>query len=838
VPADVLPPDEFALRLYLLGRLSGPDAEAVERFLESDPDVGRTLSALAEEDTFTSALRGLAEGEPVAPEVEATMTALERLVPFDPSRTEALPTSDDSLSFLAPPDRPGDLGQLGGYRVVSVLGAGGMGTVLEAEDPRLGRRVALKVMRPQLATALGTARFLREARAASAVEHDHIVPVFHVGEENGVLFLVMPLLKGESLDARLKREGRLPAAEVARVGREMAAGLAAAHAAGLVHRDIKPANVWLEAPAGRVKLLDFGLARGADATVTQPGTILGTPAYMAPEQARGNPVDPRADLFSLGAVLYRCATGRAPFTGTDTFSVLTSLAVDTPPAPRTLNPDLPPGVAGVIVQLLQKDPTRRPASAVEVARLLGEPPAEVRPRRARWWIAAALATAAALAIAAYTIEFGTKYGTFVVEVAEDHEVAARFKDGSLQLLDADGKVKYTLTAGRMRQDVAPGTYRVQVVGADGLHVETETFEIKKGDQVAVRVTLKPKAVAKVEPKAEPGAEPKKAPPKGAPKKVGPGPKAGEVYRPDDAMQFPGHTVTIRGKVARVRQTNQGKHLFLDFEGPDRLQTLKVLVFADELDAHFERPPQKPVGSFIGRYVGQWIQVTGEVTVRKLDAYVRPASKGPFKFVPALPDDRPLDPAWAEAVGGLAGEAQLKALVEELKKRNPGYDGAVKERLADGAVVGLEFWSPELFDLRPLSVLDQLAHLSVVPRGAAGKLIDLRPLTGLPLTSLSLAGNRRVSDLAPIRELRLEELNLSATDVKDLSPLTGMKTPDGQFTLKRLHLPQPETDLTPIAALPLTDLTGVFNPTQARAALKVFPKLKTIDGKPVAEFDKK
>ena len=170
-------------------------------------------------------------------------------------------------------DRPRDGSRgaperVGGYRVLGVLGEGGMGRVYLAEDPLLNRRIALKVLRPDAASRPdAAARFLREARAAAAVQHDHVVPIYQVGEDGGAPFLAMPLLAGESLEARLRREGPLPPAEVIRVGREAAEGLAAAHAAGLVHRDVKPANLWLEAPSGRIKVLDFGLARslaGAD----------------------------------------------------------------------------------------------------------------------------------------------------------------------------------------------------------------------------------------------------------------------------------------------------------------------------------------------------------------------------------------------------------------------------------------------------------------------------------------------------------------------------------------------------------------------------------------------
>ena len=205
-------------------------------------------------------------------------------------------------------------------------------------------------------------RFLREARIAASVEHDHVVVIHQVGEERGVPFLAMPLLHGESLDERLNREGRLPIGEVLRIGREAALGLAAAHERGLVHRDVKPANLWLEEGTGRVKVLDFGLARAAKAGVqlTQQGAIVGTPAYMAPEQASGEAVDARSDLFGLGCVLYRMATGEPPFQGKDAVSTVMSVARDNPAPPSTVNPEVPPGAVGLYPEAAVEGP-RRPA---------------------------------------------------------------------------------------------------------------------------------------------------------------------------------------------------------------------------------------------------------------------------------------------------------------------------------------------------------------------------------------------------------------------------------------------------------------------------------------------
>jgi hypothetical protein len=247
-----------------------------------------------------------------------------------------------------------------------------MGAVLLADDPALGRRVAVKVMLAhRAADPAARDRFLREARAAAAVRHDHVVPIFHVGESDGTPFLVMPLLEGESLEARLRR-GPLSPDEVARVGREAALGLSAAHAKGLVHRDVKPANLWLEAPNGRVLVLDFGLARSADASdgVTRAGSVLGTAAYMAPEQADGLPVDARADLFSLGATLYQAATGACPFQRPTLTAMLRAVCDHQPPPPHEVNPAVPAALSDLVMRLLAKRPADRPPSAAAVAEVL------------------------------------------------------------------------------------------------------------------------------------------------------------------------------------------------------------------------------------------------------------------------------------------------------------------------------------------------------------------------------------------------------------------------------------------------------------------------------------
>jgi eukaryotic-like serine/threonine-protein kinase len=290
--------------------------------------------------------------------------------PLDPTQSRA-----KSEPNFAAPAHAGEVGQLGRYRVLQKLGAGGMGAVYLGYDAALERKVALKVMLPQFATDRGAReRFLREAKAAAKVHSDHVVTIHDVGEERGVPFIAMEYLLGAPLDQFLKTKGNLALAQALRVVRETAIGLSAAHALGMVHRDIKPGNIWLEAPKGRVKILDFGLARPAndDAHITGSGAVLGTPAYMSPEQGRGLKVDHRTDLFSLGVVLYRLTTGKMPFTGDGAMAVLTSLAVDTPIAPRQLNPELPESVEAVINKLLAKSPAERFQTAKEVIEALVE----------------------------------------------------------------------------------------------------------------------------------------------------------------------------------------------------------------------------------------------------------------------------------------------------------------------------------------------------------------------------------------------------------------------------------------------------------------------------------
>ena len=277
------------------------------------------------------------------------------------------------LDLLAPTDDPEMLGRLGEYEISGVIGIGGMGAVLKGFDRSLRRVVAIKVMAPHLAgSGPARARFQREARAAAAITHDTVIDIYGVAEANGLPYLVMPYAKGPSLQKRIDNEGPLGVTEVVRIARQTAAGLAAAHEQGLVHRDIKPANILLiHDGIDRLCITDFGVARAIDdASMTNTGLIAGTPQYMSPEQARGEPVDQRSDLFSLGSVLYTACTGRPPFRSESAYGILRRIT-DTEPRPiREINPQVPEWLCRIVARLMAKHPADRFENAQEVVDLM------------------------------------------------------------------------------------------------------------------------------------------------------------------------------------------------------------------------------------------------------------------------------------------------------------------------------------------------------------------------------------------------------------------------------------------------------------------------------------
>ncbi len=287
-----------------------------------------------------------------------------RLLPDEPpAPVPAVAAS--SLDSLKAGDR------LDKYIILDVLGRGGMGIVFKAHDTLLERTVAIKVLGPLLAgSPVARKRFIREGQTAAAVKHEHIVTIFDVeGQETP--YLVLEYVEGTSLEDLLLRSAPLPIDDVIRIGTQVAKGLAAAHRKGLVHRDIKPANILIEKNTGRVCITDFGLARAVDdMSLSRQGEVCGTPHYMAPEQVAGGAVDHRADLFSLGSVLYYMCTGELPFTANNSMAVLHRVLEETPRSVATCNRAVPAWLVQLIESLHAKDPERRIQSADKVAEVL------------------------------------------------------------------------------------------------------------------------------------------------------------------------------------------------------------------------------------------------------------------------------------------------------------------------------------------------------------------------------------------------------------------------------------------------------------------------------------
>lgn len=327
--------------------------------------------------------------------------------------------------YLGPTDNPDMLGRLGSYEVCGLVGRGSTGVVVKALEPRLNRYVAIKVLSPSFSSnGPARTRFEREARSVAAVSHEHVVPIYAVDEYRGLPFIVMQYIPGGSLLQRIESRGPLDTIEVVRLGMQVAKGLAAAHEQGIVHRDVKPANVMLETKVDRAMVSDFGLARVADeAAMTRSGVIAGTPQYMSPEQAKGEAIDQRSDLFSLGSVMYHAATGRAPFRAETVFGVIQRVCTNEPRSIREINPRIEPWLEGFIQKLHAKDRADRFATAEDVAELLSrelaylqgptvspipQRPWFVRPKKkktarsggAKSWLSAAVVLAALASVAA------------------------------------------------------------------------------------------------------------------------------------------------------------------------------------------------------------------------------------------------------------------------------------------------------------------------------------------------------------------------------------------------------------------------------------------------------
>lgn len=630
------------------------------------------------------------------------------------------------LSFLAPSSEAGSLGRLDHYEVLEVVGRGGTGVVLRAHDTKLLRVVALKVLAAPLA-ASGTARqrFVREARAAAAVRNDHIVAIHAVCDDGPVPYLVMEFIDGCSLESLIRQNGPLEVKEVLRIGIQIVDGLAAAHRQGLIHRDIKPANILLENGVQRVKLTDFGLARAADdASLTQSGLIAGTPLYMAPEQASGESIDARADLFSLGSVLYAMCTGRPAFRAANTVAVIRRVCDDTPRPIREVNPEIPDALCRVIEQLHAKKPSDRPATAQGVAESLTS-------------LLASMQGLSTVAIPKYTIPASSP----------SRRVTRPWRWAAAAMI-------------------------LLAVGL-GMSEATGVTDVRG---TVIRL-FSPEGTLVV-----------------------------EVDDPNVSVVVDGADVVITGAGAKEIRLQPGQY--------------KVEASKD------------------GKLVRQEL-----VTVaRNGRQVVRISMEGE-----SLTDAE----RWERSVAQLPAEQQVEALVQRLKELNPAFDGTVTPVIVNGVVKQLSFLTDNVTDISPVRVLRKLDALDC--RGTperGGKLANLSPLRGLPLSVLHIEDNP-VSDLSPLRGMPLRELGVFRTRVEDLTPLRGMSlkslgvggtavadlSPLRGMALTHLYCDGvPVSDLSPLRGMPLEVLYIPLTRVSDLSALRGMALLEaSFDGAPVADL---
>lgn len=526
--------DSDRIELFLRGTLSSSETEILELHLTECKSCARQIELAAEQGvSWQEAQCLLAADEYDSPQHISAISSLlsDEHAPMTKYQTADV-LSREIRGWLDPTDDPHSMGRFAGYEIVGIVGHGGMGIVLKGFEASLNRYVAIKILAPRLATN-GSARkrFAREAQAAAAVRHDNVIAIHRVDEWHGLPFLVMPYAGGISLQKRIDSDGPLSIEQTLRVGVQIASGLAAAHAQGLIHRDIKPANILLEQGVERVTITDFGLARAADdVSVTRTGVIAGTPQYMSPEQAEAKQLDARSDLFSLGSVLYAMATGRPPFRGSGSFEVLNHIVNESARSMREIESSVPEWFENTVNRLHSKSPNDRPASACEVAELLQgclahvqQPtttpmPAGVQAlaahahasannvtlisrlnaglQQTKFIAAAAFAFSLIFAGVLIVLEFNK--GTLTIE-SEVDDVPIRIMQG-VELVE-----KLTLTRSGETFRIAAGNYIVEIDGqTDGITVEdgivslqrrgTETVRIVySGDRVHGSATLAPGA---------------------------------------------------------------------------------------------------------------------------------------------------------------------------------------------------------------------------------------------------------------------------------------------------------------------------------------------------------
>ena len=357
----------LVLAFGLARNIAGPVQKlvvATRRVQEGDYSVEIPVVSRDEIGTLGQAFRDLVE------DLKEKAALVEYMMSAGTAPTQQIATSAVTVVREAATLRPGST-FAGRYEIKEVLGMGGMGVVYRAMDRELGEPVAIKTLRPEVLTGDGVAleRFKQEIRLARKIAHRNVVRTYDLGEVNGMYYLTMEFVEGTNLKQLITNRGRLPVPVTLTVGKQLCRALEVAHEQGVIHRDIKPQNIVVD-PTGFLKVMDFGIARLATPPkgkgLTEAGTSIGTPDYMSPEQLSGAELDPRSDLYSAGVVLFECLTGRVPFEAETTWSLIAKHLEEPVPDPRTLNPEVSPQLAGVIMKAMGKKPEERYQTAAQL----------------------------------------------------------------------------------------------------------------------------------------------------------------------------------------------------------------------------------------------------------------------------------------------------------------------------------------------------------------------------------------------------------------------------------------------------------------------------------------
>ena len=527
-------PKPETLADFLLGNLTPPELESCEQHLALCSPCVDTIRDLKADDTLSGLARNamLAKKSTNPETVDSEMKLVDQLIvkmegmshSSHPSHSFSSHDRERSTAgriaevqrLLSAPLEADDIGSLGEYRLIRLLGAGSTGVVYQAVDQRLQRMVALKILRPSLGEA-ARERFVAEARATAAIEHPNVVTIYEVGPEGPLSYIAMQWLPGQTLEEKLCESEVLPIDEVRQLAIQIAKGLAAAHEQGLIHRDIKPANIWIPADGSGAKILDFGLVRIADEDpqLTCTGMIAGTPCYMSPEQSRGQTLDQRSDLFSLGCLVYQSLLGRLPFRSDNALATLQSIQRDQPTSPVELDPTIPTDISDLVMCLLAKTPNRRPpnasavvfalnssrenwtfdSSSADQAAKIGLRPSSGRGAfSVRWW--KTLAVTMALLVLG-TIGFvGAMWSDQITRIVTNQgviEIVTTVDNIEIDIVEAESGNVVTIDSGAGKVEVKAGKYTIRPSGdtdQDGVLIQNNQLTLSRGGKAIVVVTRK------------------------------------------------------------------------------------------------------------------------------------------------------------------------------------------------------------------------------------------------------------------------------------------------------------------------------------------------------------